>query len=160
MKIYTLQTEQILPISPEEAWAFLSSPDNLSKITPPDMGFKIISWDQKPMYAGQVICYTVNGLPFIPMTWVTEITHVSEGAYFVDEQRFGPYRLWHHKHFLEAVPEGVKMTDLIHYALPLGIAGRIMHKIFIKRRLSDIFLFRKRKLETLFGKIRGAGIVA
>jgi ligand-binding SRPBCC domain-containing protein len=153
MKIYTLEAEQLLPITPERAWQFLSDPKNLAVITPPDMGFHITGFDGKPMYPGQIITYTVKGLPFVPMTWVTEITHVKEGAYFVDEQRFGPYAMWHHKHHIEAVPGGVKMSDLIHYALPMGPLGSLAHSLFIKKRLGQIFSFRERKLEALFGKL-------
>jgi ligand-binding SRPBCC domain-containing protein len=150
MKIYTLYTEQFLPVTREEAWEFLSSPGNLAKITPSDMGFQITSFDGKPMYAGQVICYTVSGLPGLKMNWVTEITHVQQGEYFVDEQRFGPYKLWHHKHFLEPAEGGILMKDVVHYALPLGVLGRLMHALMVKRRLTTIFDYRKNALERLF----------
>ncbi|MFM2212900.1 MAG: hypothetical protein RL427_163, partial [Bacteroidota bacterium] len=102
MKIYTLHTKQNLPISLEEAWAFLSDPKNLKTITPEYMGFKTLSGDDRTMFPGQIIQYIVTPVLGIPMKWVTEITHVENLKYFVDEQRFGPYALWHHKHFLKA----------------------------------------------------------
>ncbi len=105
------------------------------------------------MYAGQVISYTVRPLAGIPMTWVTEITHVNTPNYFVDEQRFGPYAFWHHQHFLKEVPGGVEMRDIVHYALPLGLLGRLANSLLVKNKLQKIFDFRHKKLESLFGRI-------
>lgn len=152
MKIYTLKTKQIIPVSLDEAWDFFSSPKNLKTITPPYMGFDITSNTDEKMYAGQIITYTVRPLLNIPMTWVTEITHVKDKEFFVDEQRFGPYALWHHKHFFKAVENGVEMTDQVDYALPLGILGQIAHPIIVKNKLKEIFDFRYKKVEELFGK--------
>ena len=103
MKIYTLRAKQSLPISKQQAWDFLSEPRNLKVITPDYMGFNIVSGADRPMFAGQIIQYMVTPLMGIKTTWVTEITHVDEGRYFVDEQRFGPYALWHHKHFIREI---------------------------------------------------------
>jgi ligand-binding SRPBCC domain-containing protein len=153
MKIYTINTVQDLPVTPETAWEFLSDPGNLQKITPPDMGFRITSYDGKSMYPGQIISYTLKGLPFVPMTWVTEITHVEPGKYFVDEQRFGPYTMWHHKHFIERIDDGVRMTDTVHYVLPGGYIGQFAHKLFIRKRLAAIFAYRETALIKLFGII-------
>jgi len=93
MKIYRLHTKQKLPISIDTAWEFLSNPKNLETITPESMGFKTISGDDRDIFPGQIIQYIVKPLFGIPMKWVTEITHVVDKKYFVDEQRFGPYAL-------------------------------------------------------------------
>lgn len=155
MRIFELETTQNLPISINEAWDFLSSPSNLAKITPAYMGFEITSgFKGEKMYAGQVISYIVKPVAGIPMRWVTEITHVNEPNYFVDEQRSGPYAFWHHKHFLKEIPGGVEMRDLIHYTLPLGPLGWIANNLFVKKQLQDIFLYRKMVLEELFGMMK------
>ncbi len=151
MKLYQLHTKQKLPISVEEAWDFLSNPSNLEKITP-DMGFEILSGADKPMFAGQIIQYTVSPFPGIKTKWVTEITHVKDKEFFVDEQRFGPYSLWHHKHFLKEIEGGVEMEDIVDYKLPFGFLGRIMHSLVIKHKLKRIFEYREKKLIALFGE--------
>ena len=117
--VYRLKTIQSLPISIEKAWDFLSDPGNLKTITPNYMGFKILEGAEDKMYAGQIIKYIVSPVLGIPLRWVTEITHVEDQKYFVDEQRFGPYSLWHHKHFIKAIPGGVEMIDIVDYKLPL-----------------------------------------
>lgn len=154
MSVYALKYKQRLPISLDEAWAFFSSPKNLNEITPPHMGFRVTSDPEflEQAYAGQIITYTVRPLLGIPLFWMTEITHVEPGKFFVDEQRFGPYTFWHHQHHFRAVPGGVEMTDLVHYKLPLGPLGRLAHWLFVRRQLAGIFDFRKAKLEALFGK--------
>ncbi|KAB5491566.1 MULTISPECIES: SRPBCC family protein [Flagellimonas] len=155
MKLYQLRSIQVLPISIEEAWEFLSDPKNLQVITPSQMGFHILSGAEKSMHAGQIIQYIVKPFPFMTTRWVTEITHVREGSYFVDEQRFGPYALWHHKHFLKPVDQGVEMEDVIDYKLPLGFIGALFHPILVKKQLLEIFRYRERKLSQLFGTIHG-----
>ena len=155
MKIYTLQTKQNLPISIDEAWEFLSSPKNLKTITPTYMGFNILSGAEKPMFPGQIIQYIVTPVLGIPTKWVTEITHVRDKEYFVDEQRFGPYALWHHKHFLKEIPGGVEMEDIVDYKLPMGILGQLVHPILVKPKLKEIFDFRQKKLIELFGEYKG-----
>ncbi|TXK71035.1 SRPBCC family protein [Mesonia sp. HuA40] len=152
MKIYTLQSKQRFPISVEQAWNFLSDPKNLKIITPDYMGFHIQSGADRPMYAGQIIEYIVTPIAGIKTKWVTEITHVEKGKYFVDEQRFGPYSLWHHKHFINEIPGGVEMEDIVHYKLPLGILGQLVHPILVQPKLEEIFSYRTQKLEKLFGK--------
>ncbi len=154
MKIYTLHATQKLPITLKEAWDFLSSPNNLKTITPPYMGFHIQSGAEEKMYAGQIIEYVVTPVLGIPTTWVTEITHVEYQQYFVDEQRFGPYDLWHHKHFLKEIDGGVLMEDLIHYKIPLGILGQLAHPIIVKPKLDEIFEYRRKKLIELFGEFK------
>lgn len=156
MKLYQLHSKQRLPISLEEAWDFLSSPANLKRITPEHMGFHILSGADRPMFPGQIIQYKVSPFPGYATKWVTEITHVKEGEYFVDEQRFGPYALWHHKHFLKSVDQGVEMEDIIDYKIPFGILGQLAHPILVKKQLKQIFAYREKKLIELFGKVEGS----
>jgi len=144
-----------LPISKKEAWDFLSNPKNLAVITPPHMGFHILSGADRPMFQGQIIQYIVKPFPLVSTKWVTEITHVQKGSYFVDEQRFGPYSLWHHKHFIKEVPDGVEMEDIIDYKLPFGFLGQIMHPFLVKKQLQKIFRFREKKLAEMFGEVKG-----
>lgn len=151
MKLYQLRAKQSLPMSMEEAWDFLSSPANLKVITPEHMGFNILDGADRKMFPGQIIQYIVSPFAGIKTKWVTEITHVKEGAYFVDEQRFGPYALWHHKHFIRKIEGGVEMEDIIDYKLPFGILGQMMHPLIVKGQLKKIFSFREKKLEDLFG---------
>lgn len=151
MKIYTLHKTQKLPISKEQAWEFLSNPKNLSTLTPPKMNFTIVSGADRPMYAGQVIQYSVTPLLGIKSKWVSEITHFVKGEYFVDLQLYGPYAFWHHKHFINPIVGGVEMEDVIDYKVPLGWLGQLMHPILVKPKLDEIFNFRKQKLEELFG---------
>ncbi|AUC81580.1 SRPBCC family protein [Lacinutrix sp. Bg11-31] len=152
MKIYTFHKKQNLPITKEQAWAFLSSPKNLKTITPDYMGFDILSGADRPMYAGQIIQYIVTPVLGIKTKWVTEITHVVDGEYFVDEQRFGPYALWHHKHFIKEIEGGVEMEDIIDYKVPMGILGQMVNPILVRPKLEEIFKYRTQKLEELFGK--------
>ena len=154
MKIYTLQSKQSLPISLDEAWGFLSNPKNLKVITPEYMSFKTLSGDDREMFAGQIIQYIVTPVFGIPMKWVTEITHVQDKKYFVDEQRFGPYDLWHHKHFLKEIPGGVEMEDIVDYKVPMGIIGQLVHPFLVKPKLNEIFEFRRKKLIELFGEFK------
>ena len=153
MKIYTFHAKQRLPMTKREAWDFLSKPENLKTITPTYMGFDILSGADRPMYAGQIIQYVVTPVLKIKTKWVTEITHVEEGEYFVDEQRFGPYALWHHKHFIKEVEGGIEMEDIIDYKVPFGILGRLVHPILVKPKLQEIFEFRRKKLIELFGTL-------
>ncbi|MBI39482.1 MAG: cell division inhibitor [Leptospiraceae bacterium] len=151
MKIYTIETQVTLDITMEEAWEFFSDPGNLSTITPASMGFEITHHDGKEMYAGMIITYRVRPFGWIPVKWVTEITHVDGPHFFVDEQRFGPFRLWHHKHFFRETEHGLLCRDLVHYALPFGLPGRLLHPFLIRPRLERIFNFRKKVLLEMFG---------
>ncbi|WP_108804493.1 SRPBCC family protein [Aquimarina sp. Aq107] len=153
MKIYTLKAKQNLPISLQEAWDFLSDPNNLKTITPDYMGFKILSGAEKKMYAGQIIQYIVTPVAGIKTKWVTEITHSVDKEYFVDEQRFGPYALWHHKHFIKEIPGGVEMEDIIDYKVPFGFLGQLVHPFIVKPKLKEIFDYREKKLIELFGTL-------
>ena len=162
MAVHTLLRVQRLPVSPEKAWDFFSSPLNLKEITPSYMGFHVNSdpvFLQK-MYPGQVVTYTVKPILGIPLFWMTEITHVEPGRFFVDEQRLGPYSLWHHQHHFKPVAGGVEMTDVVHYKVPFGWLGRLANLLFVRRQLNAIFDFRYRKLEDLFGKMPLAATAA
>ena len=152
MKLYTVHKKQKLPISINEAWAFLSDPSNLSLLTPKEMNFTIISKDQKPMYAGQVIQYSVTPIAGVKTKWISEITHLKKGNYFIDVQLFGPYSFWHHKHFIHEIDGGVEMEDIIDYKVPFGILGLLLHPILIKPKLEEIFNYRQKKITEIFGK--------
>jgi ligand-binding SRPBCC domain-containing protein len=151
MKLYQLKSTQFLPISLDQAWDFLSDPRNLKTITPDYMGFEICDGADRPMYQGQIIQYIVTPVFGIKTKWVTEITHVVDKSFFVDEQRFGPYAFWHHKHFLKEVPGGVEMEDIIDYKIPFGWLGQLVHPILVKPKLNEIFNYRTQKLTELFG---------
>lgn len=152
-KVYTLQLVQKLPASLEKVWDFFSRPENLKAITPDYMGFEINSRNKGgEMYAGQIIEYTVKPLLGIPMYWMTEITQVAGQQYFVDEQRFGPYSLWHHQHHFRQIQGGVEMTDMVHYKIPFWIFGDIAHSLYVQKKLKEIFDFRYQKAEEVFGK--------
>ncbi len=152
MKIYTLTKKQFLPITLDEAWAFFSTPINLKKITPEYMGFNILTdlGDGK-MYPGQIIHYIVTPVLGIPMRWTTEITHVIDRKYFVDEQRFGPYSFWHHQHWFREVDGGIEMTDIVNYGIPLGFLGQIANTIFVQSKLQEIFDYREKVTNEMFG---------
>jgi ligand-binding SRPBCC domain-containing protein len=151
MKIYTLTKKQFLPITLDEAWAFFSTPINLKKITPEYMGFNILTdlGDGK-MYPGQIIHYIVTPVLGIPMRWTTEITHVIDRKYFVDEQRFGPYSFWHHQHWFREVDGGVEMTDIVSYGIPMGFLGQIANTIFVQSKLQEIFDYREKVTNEMF----------
>lgn len=151
MAFYQYKREQIVNASLGALWDFISSPANLKKITPQSMGFDITS-DSVPdqMYAGMIISYRVKPLPGYSTKWVTEITHVEPKKYFVDEQRVGPYSMWHHEHLLEQVEAGVKMTDIVSYVPPFGLLGRIANTLFIKRQLNKIFDYRVKAINSIF----------
>lgn len=134
-----------------DVWAFFSNPDNLARITPEYMKFTVTSPPHKgEIYPGQVITYKVSPLLGIPLPWMTEITHVAPGSMFVDEQRHGPYSLWHHQHIFEQVPGGILMKDIVHYKLPLGPLGDLANILFVRRQLESIFKYRCKAVESLF----------
>ncbi len=151
MSVYSLKKTQFIPISLDAAWDFFSHPKNLAVMTPEYLNLKFTNeLYGEEMYPGQVMTYNVRPVLGIPMFWMTEITHVVPKKFFVDEQRFGPYAMWHHQHHFEEVEGGVMMTDLIHYKAPLGFLGDIAVALFIKKQLEGIFDFRKKKVEELF----------
>jgi ligand-binding SRPBCC domain-containing protein len=155
VKTYALKFKQNVPISLDKAWDFFSSPLNLAKITPPDMRFVVTSdyAAQRKMYAGMIITYKISPLLGIKMNWMTEITHVADKQYFVDEQRFGPYALWHHQHHFKEIPGGVEMTDILHYAIPYSVFGTIANNVFVGKKVRQIFEYRVKAIEDMFGKM-------
>lgn len=148
--IYTLELKQELPVSIEEAWEFFSNPANLAKITPGHMGFRITSGDHATMYPGQIISYRVSPFPGFSTNWVTEITQVEPLKYFIDEQRFGPYRMWHHEHRFEKSIGGIIMTDKVTYKLPFAVLGQFAHFLFVRKQLRRIFEYRYQMLNLFF----------
>ncbi|PAM94014.1 hypothetical protein B4N84_13085 [Flavobacterium sp. IR1] len=158
MKVYKIESVQHINASVEDCWDFFSSPKNLQTITPKDMSFVIEDFDGKRMYPGQIITYTLKPLLGIKINWVTIITVSKENNYFIDEQRFGPYSLWHHKHFFEASGNGTKMTDVVHYALPFGYLGRLMNTLVVKNKLKTIFDHRYQIIDGIFGAKKTASL--
>lgn len=154
MAIYQLYREQKIPADVEAVWDFISSPGNLKHITPAYMGFEITSEGlPEQVYEGMIIMYSVSPVFGIHMRWVTEITHVVDKQYFVDEQRVGPYKIWHHQHRIHPVDDGVLMTDLVTYKPPLGFLGALANHLLINKKLDEIFEFRRKKLIQIFGDI-------
>ncbi|WP_159023547.1 SRPBCC family protein [Formosa sp. L2A11] len=153
MGVFQFKRQQLFNQPIETLWAFISNPKNLKTITPDYMGFDIVSGDlPDAMYEGMIINYKVSPVLGIKTTWVTEITHVKDNHYFVDEQRVGPYKIWHHQHFLEETPEGTLMKDIVTYQPPFGILGNIANVIMIENKLKEIFEYRNTVLNELFGK--------
>jgi ligand-binding SRPBCC domain-containing protein len=152
--LHTYKTKQLIRSDIHSVWNFISSPSNLTVITPGSMQFEIIDDDyhMEKMYAGQIIEYHVTPVANIRVHWVTEITQVTENVYFVDEQRKGPYRLWHHEHFLKAVSDGVEMIDIVHYQAPFGFLGKLANALFIRKKLQSIFDYRYQKIEEIFNQ--------
>ena len=153
MAIYNVTEKQFIPSTVEEVWSFISSPANLKLITPDYLGFEILTPEiPEQMYPGLIIAYKVSPVFGIKLTWVTEIKHLKEGEYFVDEQLVGPYKLWHHQHLITSVPGGVMMTDIVYYQPPFGILGRIANRFAIRRQLRAIFDFRRKRIVEIFGQ--------
>lgn len=152
MAVHSLLRTQLIPIPLDEAWDFFSSPANLEKITPPHLKFRILSKHHGDhAYAGQLIEYTVRPFLGIPLYWMTEITHVQQREYFVDEQRYGPYLLWHHQHHFREVKGGTEMRDLVHYKILPGFLGSLANNLFARNELRKIFDFRFQCIESHFG---------
>lgn len=150
--LHKIESTQHIKSDISTVWNFISSPKNLAVITPAYMNFTVIN-ETKPidkMYAGQIIEYQVSPVLGIKLKWVTEISHVEDSYYFVDEQRFGPYKFWHHKHFIKKVSDGVEMIDIVHYKLPFGFIGRLVNALFVKKQLKEIFNYRHKKIDELF----------
>jgi len=150
MKTYCIIRRQLLGTDPETAWRFFSDPSNLSLITPPWLDFKITSPVPASIYAGLIISYRIRPLAGIAVPWLSEITHVDAPRFFVDEQRQGPYRFWHHQHRLKSVANGVEKTDVVHYQLPGGPIGILFHATWVRRRLEEIFDYRRAAIVDIF----------
>lgn len=156
MGAHVIRTIQYIPAERQEVWSFFSDARNLASITPPEMDFRIISAGaEEPIYAGQIIEYKLKPVAGLSVYWMTEITHVKELEYFVDEQRKGPYGLWHHQHHFREVEGGVEMRDIVHYRNPLGVLGRLANALYVKNRLEAIFEYRRERVEREFGKWKG-----
>jgi ligand-binding SRPBCC domain-containing protein len=153
LKTYALKYETFIPTTLDKAWDFFSSPLNLQKITPPDMSIVVTSDsdERTKIYPGMIITYKISPLLGIKFNWMTEITHVKEKEYFVDEQRFGPYALWHHQHHFKQMEGGVLMTDIVNYAIPYGFIGRIVNSLLVEKKLKKVFDFREETIGHLFG---------
>lgn len=150
--MYQLIRKQFVPTDLQTCWDFFSSPKNLKTITPPYMGFDVLTEIPEKMYEGLMIEYRVTPLLGIPMNWITEIKYVHDHKFFVDEQRKGPYKIWHHEHHFKAVDGGVEMLDIVSYELPLGFLGKLAHPLIVKNKLEEIFAYRFKKVEEIFGK--------
>jgi ligand-binding SRPBCC domain-containing protein len=153
MAVYVLKAVQKLPVDMDTAWDFFTRPGNLQRITPKEMKFIITTpFTSDKAYPGEIITYRVSPVAGIPLTWVTEITQLKSKEYFVDEQRFGPYSMWHHEHHFKTIDGGVEMTDVVYYKIPFWFIGDIAHTLFIKNKLKQIFTFRFQKIDELFGR--------
>ena len=149
----TLETEQFLPVDLKQAWEFFATPRNLNAVTPDNLEFRIISEVPEKMYEGLIITYRIKPMLNITLTWVTEITHIREFSYFIDEQRKGPYRIWHHEHHFREVPGGIVMRDILHYDIGQWIFGPIAGALFVNRKIREIFNFRRKVLSELFPRM-------
>ena len=148
--IHRLVRQQVVSTNLDVVWNYFATPKNLDEMTPPDMKFKILSGGEEPMYLGQLIEYRVQIMPMVSSRWLTEIAHLEEKTFFVDEQRRGPYKFWYHEHRFEPINGGTKISDRVTYALPFGPLGELVHAIWVNRRLKYIFNFRRDKVQTLF----------
>jgi ligand-binding SRPBCC domain-containing protein len=153
MKVHSLSQEQALPISRDKAWEFFSSPRNLEEMTPPEMGFRIVSLPSETLYEGEIIEYAVKALPGIWIPWISEIKALREGESFVDDQISGPFKFWHHRHSFESVEGGTVARDLIHYAVGFGPFGEVARHLMVKKQLENMFRHRRVVLEKKFGKL-------
>lgn len=154
--IRTLIHKQWLPVSLDKAWNYFATPANLQDITPEDMTFEIISPIPDKMYQGLIILYVIRPFAHIPMRWCTEITHIQEHRFFVDNQKSGPYKMWHHEHHFEEQDGGVLMTDILHYDIGRSFLGWIAGALFVHKKVQNIFTYRKKRLEQIFGPGGGA----
>jgi len=152
MKIFQIKSKQTLNISLEESWNFFSDPRNLPKITPPWLKLKVTSDVPEKMYAGMIITYKVYPFLGIPSNWVTEITQVKEKQFFIDEQRFGPYKFWHHQHHFRESDKGIEMEDIVTYALPFDPLSRSVNSLLVGKKVKEIFEFREEVITELLKK--------
>ncbi len=151
MKLYELEVTQKAPVPIQELWRFFSNANNLAKITPPALGFQSHHLGKEEVHPGMIITHRVSPFPGIRLQWITEISHVEAPFLFVDEQRFGPYRFWHHQHHFTEIPGGTLITDRIHYGLSFGWLGQMAHPILVRPQLEKIFAYRKKAVEEIFG---------
>ena len=154
MSVHRLYRDQFIPESLKNVWSYFCDPCNLNEMTPPEMNFEIITNPLAMMFEGQIIEYRVEFIKGLRSIWVTEIAHVRETSYFVDEQRIGPYRFWYHQHFFESVAGGTRMIDDVTYSIGFGLVGKILNDFWIKNKLENIFNFRAKKINDLFPESR------
>ena len=152
--VHYLVREQTVPAPRQKVWDYFCDPQNLNAITPPDMNFEILQGADAKMCPGQLIEYRVEFVRGIRSRWLTEIAHVRAGEYFVDEQRIGPYRFWYHEHGFQDTPAGTRMTDRVTYVVPFGVLGDLVNTFWIRKRLEQIFDFRRQKIGELFGEAK------
>ena len=150
MRLYRLKRIQYLPVSIDKAWQFFSNPINLAEITPSWLSFKLTQKVPESFYAGMILSYRLTPFPYTPINWITEITHVREPDFFVDEQQFGPYKFWHHQHLFKASGNETEMTDIVHYAMGYGILGDLVHRFIVSPKLTNIFDYRYEKITRIF----------
>lgn len=151
MEVYYYKTEQFLSTDINTAWNFFSSAKNLAKITPPELSFKILTeLDDKDIYEGMLIEYTVKPLFGISLHWQTEIWKIKKPEMFIDRQLKGPYKVWEHSHEFIQKEKGILMKDAVKYQLPFGIIGRITHSLIVKQKIERIFNYRKEILNKIF----------
>jgi ligand-binding SRPBCC domain-containing protein len=150
--MHKLKQEQFLPVTLDEAWEFFATPKNLNAVTPKDLVFEITSEVPDKMYEGLILTYRISPMAGVKLNWCTEITHIRDGVFFVDEQRKGPYNIWHHEHHFKAVEGGVLMTDLLHYDIGMSFLGWIAGKLFVHNKVKQIFEYRKQALDEYFQK--------
>lgn len=148
--MYQLKRTQLVKADLETCWEYFMSPANLANITPGYINFRVLTEQPERAYEGLIIHYKMSPVLRIPIRWTTEITHIKEGKYFIDEQRKGPYRMWHHEHHFEQTPEGTLMTDIVSYILPFGFLGKFAHRLFVRRQLGAIFDHREKAVNRIF----------
>lgn len=152
--LYTLYAKQTVDKDISILWDFFTKPSNLNKLTPEDVHFKIKSGDSDDFYEGKIISYKIKPFKLASLNWITEISKVKEGSYFIDNQISGPYKIWHHEHHFKINDNGTtEIIDKVKYKVPFYILGRVIHKIFLRRKLFNIFMFRQKKINELFNNI-------
>lgn len=154
MKMYRLRNTQKLPISLDEAWEFLSNPNQLENITTDELSFQKLHDIPDKMYEGMLMQLRLKPFLRIQLDWLTEITHIKEKEYFIDEQRLGPFRFWHHEHRVLPIEGGVEIQDTVHYVMPFSILGRFVHWLFLRKQLENIFNFREEAIEKVFSRFK------
>jgi ligand-binding SRPBCC domain-containing protein len=154
MTLHTVTYVQQIPLSIEAAWEFFASPANLSRITPPEMMFRITKSDgMQPLYQGMLISYTLYPFMMLPVRWETEITRVDRPFLFEDSQKSGPYESWLHRHLFHEIPGGVEMTDQVNYVMPMDFFGDLVNALIVSRRLEEVFAYRKKRIEEILGRM-------
>jgi len=151
MALYRFEHTQIIPLTLEDSWRFFTNPRNLSELTPAAMNFRHrFEPDAERVYPGMILAYSLTPMAGIPVNWVTEITHVEPLVRFIDEQKSGPFSMWHHIHEFSEVPEGTKIHDTLYYSLPFSFLGQFAHSLFVKNQIENIFRYRSKRMKEIF----------